>query len=46
MNRFTFSKSFDEIFTTPRLLYELAQLKPRPNDYSEVVKEIKAGHFF
>ena len=46
MNRSIFSKSFDEIFTAPRLLYELAQLKPRPNDYSQVVKEIKAGHFF
>ena len=46
MKHSTFERSFDEIFTTPRLLYELSQLKPRPGDYDEVVRQIRAGHFF
>ncbi len=41
-----FSKSFEEIFTTPRLLYELSQLVPRPKDYAQVQQEIRAGDFF
>ena len=42
----TFNKSFEELFTTPRILYELSQLKPRPKDYTQVQQEIKAGKFF
>ena len=41
-----FSKSFEEIFTTPRLLYELSRLVPRPRDYAQVQQEIRAGDFF
>ena len=42
----TFSKSFDEVFTAPRLLYELSQLNPTPKDREVVQKEIKEGKFF
>jgi len=42
----TFNKSFDEVFTTPRILYELSQLKPEPKDIEVVGKEIKEGKFF
>jgi len=46
MKRSTFSKSFEEVFTTPRLLYELSQLKPRPIDYEVMQKEMREGNFF
>ncbi len=42
----TFSKSFDDVFTTPRLLYELSQLKPTPKDMEVVQKEVREGKFF
>jgi len=42
----SFSKSFDEVFTTPRLLYELSQLKPAPADKERVQKEVREGKFF
>jgi hypothetical protein len=46
MRHSTFNKSFDEVFTTPRLLYELSQLRPQPNDTDTVRREIKEGKFF
>jgi len=42
----SFSKSFDEVFTTPRILYELSQLKPVPKDVELVQKEVQEGKFF
>ena len=46
MKHFIFNKSFSEVFTVSRLLYELSQLKPEPKDVEVVRKEIKAGSFF
>jgi len=42
----TFSKTFDEVFTKPRLYYELSQLKPQPDDLDDVRKSIDTGDFF
>ena len=42
----TFSKRFDEVFTKPRLHYELSQLKPVPKDIDEVRRAIDRGDFF
>ena len=42
----TFSKSFDDVFTIPRLLYELSQLKPTPKDSESVKKAVREGKFF
>ncbi|SFZ98438.1 Retron-type RNA-directed DNA polymerase [hydrothermal vent metagenome] len=46
MKNSIFSKSFDDVFTTPRLLFELSQLKPQPKDVEVVKKAIHAGGFF
>ena len=46
MKHAIFNKSFDEVFTFSRLLYELSQLKVQPKDVESVRKEIKAGKFF
>jgi len=46
MKSSTFETTFDELFTVPRLLYELAQLKPRPQDYDLVQRQIREGKFF
>ena len=46
MKHSIFKKSFDEVFTLSRLLYELSQLKPQPKDAESVYKEIKVGKFF
>lgn len=46
MKHSTFSKTFEELFTVPRLLYELSLLKPEPTDKEQVEKEIKDKHFF
>jgi len=42
----TFSKRFEEVFTKPRLHYELSQLRPVPHDMDEVRKAIDKGEFF
>ncbi len=46
MKHSTFSKTFDALFTKPRLYYELSQLKPQPKDVEEVRKSIDKGDFF
>lgn len=42
----TFNKSFDEVFSAPRILYELSLMKPVPKDVELVQKEIAEGRFF
>ena len=42
----TFNKAFDEVFSTPRILYELSLLKPAPKDAELVRREITEGRFF
>ena len=46
MKNSTFDRSFKEVFTKPRLYYELSQLKPPPKDKKEVQKAIDHGNFF
>jgi len=46
MKHSIFDKSFDELFTTARLLYELSQLNPQPKDIDTVRREVKEGKFF
>ena len=46
MKNFIFSKTFKEIFTIPRLQYELSMLKPRPDDFEDVRKMIDKEIFF
>ena len=46
MSRYTFNKTFDEVFTTNRLFYELSLFKPIPNDIKNVKKDIGNSQFF
>jgi hypothetical protein len=41
MKHYTFDKHFDDVFTTARLLYELSQIKPIPDDIEQIKTDIK-----
>jgi group II intron reverse transcriptase/maturase/CRISPR-associated endonuclease Cas1 len=46
MKHYTFDKHFDDVFTTARLLYELSQIKPIPDDIEQIKTDIKYNRFF
>lgn len=43
---YIFEKSFEKIFTKERLHYQLSQIKPQPQNISEIHNEIDKGIFF
>ena len=46
MKHYIFEKRFEEIFTPLRLHYLLSQIKPVPDDYEKIAREIAEGMFF
>ena len=46
MKNYIFNKKFEEIFTKYRLSFELSQIKPKPEDFDAVSKDIQKGNFF